>query len=125
MENEVNWIWVLIPAAICWLATLVILVMLLLKQRDCVKELVDLKVALTEAFRRLDKPMGDALAESRRNNRLLSELLALKQAEMTGEYEIVEEPIATAAEPPKMKLPQPGKAGGAKLEPPPQSFPKI
>ena len=107
-------------------ATPVLLVLMLIRQRDYVKEMMDLKIALIEAFKHLDKPMGDALGESRRNNRLLSELLALKQAEMTGDFEIVEEPVMPATpEPPKLKTKPVNKAGSSKLAPPPQSFPKI
>ena len=107
-------------------ATPVLLLFMLFKQREYIKEMMDIKVALIEAFKRLDKPMGDALGESRRNNRLISELLALKQAEMTGDFEIVEEPVMPATpEPPKLKSKPVGKAGNSKLTPPPQSFPKI
>ncbi len=96
------------------------------KLRDAIKELSDIKVALVEAFKHLDKPLSDALAEDRRNNRLLSELLALKQAEMTGDFEIVEEPVlpTPAVKEPKLKN-RSGKGAEAKLTPPPQSFPKI
>ena len=107
--------------------TVVMLVVLLAKQREMVKELSDIKLTLVEAFKHLDKPLTDALAENRRNNRLISELLALKQAEMTGDFEIVEEPVAPP--PPTTKAPQfkiPGAAGDEKkMTPPPQSFPKI
>ena len=101
------------------------LIVLLAKQREMVRELSDIKLTLVEAFKHLDKPLADALAENRRNNRLISELLALKQAEMTGDFEIVEEPVAPP--PPTAKTPQfkiPG-AGDGKMTPPPQSFPKI
>ena len=105
--------------------TVVMLLVLLAKQREMVRELSDIKLTLVEAFKHLDKPLTDALAENRRNNRLISELLALKQAEMTGDFEIVEEPVAPP--PPVAKAPQfkvPG-AGDGKMTPPPQSFPKI
>jgi hypothetical protein len=106
--------------------TIVMLIILLAKQRETVKELADIKLTLVEAFKHLDKPLADALSENRRNNRLISELLALKQAEMTGDFEIVEEPVAQPPPMPKMpnfKGPGPGKDG--KMTPPPQSFPKI
>ena len=107
--------------------TLAMLVILLAKQREVVKELADIKLSLVEAFKHLDKPLADDLAESRRNNRLLSELLALKQAEMTGGFEIVEEPIITAppTKSPKFKAPNADKSGDKGMAPPPQSFPKI
>lgn len=106
--------------------TVVMLVVLLAKQREMVRELSDIKLTLVEAFKHLDKPLTDALAENRRNNRLISELLALKQAEMTGDFEIVEEPVAPP--PPTPKMPQfkiPGAGDENKMTPPPQSFPKI
>lgn len=109
------------------LFSVVMLIVLLAKQRESVRELADIKLTLVEAFKHLDKPLADALAEDRRNNRLISELLALKQAEMTGDFEIVEEPIASAAPPtkqPRIKNPNAAKGDG-KLQPPPQSFPKI
>ncbi len=108
--------------------TVVMLIVLLAKQREAVKELADIKLTLVEAFKHLDKPLADALSENRRNNRLISELLALKQAEMTGDFEIVEEPVAPpppTPHAPKFKIP--GAAGDKddKMTPPPQSFPKI
>ena len=108
------------------LFTVVMLIILLAKQRETVKELSDIKLTLVEAFKHLDKPLADALSENRRNNRLISELLALKQAEMTVDFEIVEEPVAPPPPTPtmpKFKGPGPGKDG--KMAPPPQSFPKI
>ena len=106
--------------------TLGMLLVLLAKQRETIKELADIKLSLVEAFKHLDKPLADALSESRRNNRLLSELLALKQAEMTGDFEIVEEPIITAppTTAPKFKAPNAPKSDDG-MAPPPQSFPKI
>ena len=106
--------------------TIVMLIILLAKQREAVKELSDIKLTLVEAFKHLDKPLADALSENRRNNRLISELLALKQAEMTGDFEIVEEPVAPP--PPTPKMPNfkgPGAGKDGKMTPPPQSFPKI
>ena len=109
------------------LFTAAMLLVLLAKQREAVKELADIKLTLVEAFKHLEKPLTDALAENRRNNRLISELLALKQAEMTGDFEIIEEPIATAppTKSPKFKAPNAAKGENDKMAPPPQSFPKI
>ena len=115
---------VLLIAVIITCATLVVI---LAKLRELLKEFSDIRVTLAEAFKHLDKPLSDALAEDRRNNRLLSELLALKQAEMTGDFEIIEEPLAPPppTKAPKFKAQNPGKEGGDKMAPPPQSFPKI
>ena len=107
--------------------TVIMLVIVLAKQREAVRELADIKLTLVEAFKHLDKPLTDALGENRRNNRLISELLALKRAEMTGDFEIVEEPVAPpppTAKAPQFKVPNSGNKDG-KMAPPPQSFPKI
>ena len=125
-ESNVIGLIIAILLFISTVATPLLLLLMLVRQREYTKEMVELKVALIEAFKHLDKPMSDALGESRRNNRLISELLALKQAEMTGDFEIVEEPIMPATpEPPKLKTKQVAANNGSKLEPPPQSFPKI
>ena len=107
--------------------TLGMLAVLLAKQRETIRELADIKLTLVEAFKHLDKPLVDALAETRRNNRLISELLELKRAEMTGDFDIVEEPVMT---PPPTKSPNfkggnAAKDGETQIPPPPQSFPKI
>ena len=107
--------------------TLGMLAVLLAKQRETIRELADIKLTLVEAFKHLDKPLVDALAETRRNNRLISELLELKRAEMTGDFDIVEEPVMA---PPPTKSPNfkggnAAKDGEAQIPPPPQSFPKI
>ena len=109
------------------LLNVAMLAILLVKQRENVKELADIKLTLVEAFKHLEKPLADSLAETRRNNRLISELLQLKQAEMTGDFEIVEEPIATPppTTSPKFKRPNASGKGDGKMAPPPQSFPKI
>jgi len=114
---------VLVVAVILGCAMLFVL---LTKIREAIKELSDIKVSLVEAFKHLDKPLSDALAEDRRNNRLISELLALKQAEMTGDFEIVEEPVlpTPTVKEPKLKS-RAAKGAEAKLTPPPRSFPKI
>ena len=106
--------------------TVVMLLVLMAKQREMVKELADIKLTLVEAFKHLDRPLAEALVENRRNNRLISELLALKQAEMTGDFELIEEPLATPppTTSPKFKRPNAAK-GDDKMAPPPQSFPKI
>ena len=107
--------------------TPIVLLIMLRRQRESIRELLDLKVALIEAFQRLSKPMSDALGENRRNNRLMAELLALKQAEMTGDFEVVEEPIAPppSSTPSKSKNRISGKNGASKLTPPPQNFPEL
>ena len=48
---------------------------------------------LTGQIKRLQSTMTELLVEMRKNNRIQQNLLDLKQAEMTGDFEIVEEPI--------------------------------
>ena len=49
--------------------------------------------ALNAAMKKVQASMAELIIEQRRQIRLQSEQLDLKRAEMTGEYEIVEEPI--------------------------------
>ena len=48
---------------------------------------------LTGQIKRLQSTMTELLVEMRKTNRIQQNLLDLKQAEMTGDFEIVEEPI--------------------------------
>ena len=103
--------------------------MVLVKQDEAVKALEDIKITFAGEFKELSKVLTDALTEAKQTNRHLSEQLALKEAEMTGDFEIVEEPIAPVKpvkRPPPLKTkpvrkPEPE----VKLAPPPQSFPSI
>ena len=103
--------------------------MLLAKHEECVKTLDDVKITFAGEFKGLNKLLADALYEAKQTNRHLSEQLALKEAEMTGDFEIVEEPIVPAKpakRPPPLKTKPVKKIGPeVKLEPPPQSFPSI
>ena len=100
--------------------------MLLVKQDEAVRALEDIKITFAGEFKELSKVLTDALTEAKQTNRHLSEQLALKEAEMTGDFEIVEEPVlpTPAVKEPKLKN-RSGKSAEAKLTPPPQSFPKI
>ena len=49
--------------------------------------------SLTGQMKRLQTTMTELLVEMRKTNRIQQNLLDLKQAEMTGDFEIVEEPI--------------------------------
>ena len=65
--------------------------------------------------------MSEQLGEQRRQLRLVNELLELKRAEMTGDFEIVEEPIVPAA-------PAPAAAANDEAKPlpkPASQFPPI
>lgn len=77
-------------------------------------------VGLAGQIRRLQSSLTEQIAEQRRTNRLLHDLLELKRAEMTGEFEIVEEeiPVSKAVSAPPEHSP-------IELERPPAQFPKI
>lgn len=95
------------------------------KMRDFCKEIDAQQLALNAQLKQLQGTMSEILGEVRRSNRLANEMLELKQAELTGDFEIVEEPIAAAPaaapknipEVPEVKSALPGE--GAK------SFPKL
>lgn len=95
------------------------------KMRDFCKEIDAQQLALNAQLKQLQGTMSEILGEVRRSNRLANEMLELKQAELTGDFEIVEEPIAAAPaaapknipEIPEVKSALPGE--GAK------SFPKL
>ncbi len=83
------------------------------------------QLAINAQLKQLQGTLSEVLGEIRRGNRLSNELIELKQAELTGDFEIVEEPIApaparkSAIETPEVKSALPG-AGGA-----PKTFPKL
>ena len=118
---------VLTVIAIGFLAVCVKL--LLVKQDESFKTLDDIKITLAGELKELNKALANALYEAKQTNRHLSEQLALKEAEMTGDFEIVEEPIAPVKpvkRPPPLKTkPVKKPEPEVKLEPPPQSFPSI
>ena len=62
-------------------------------------------------FKKMQSTLTELLAEQRRITRLTLEQLDLKRAEMTGDFEIVEEPIPPA--PPSAGVTEPA------VEPPP------
>ena len=90
-------------AAACYAAVCIILLLLLgqisrfyAKIRDFCKETDAQQLALNAQLKQLQGTMAELLGEVRRSNRLANEMLELKQAELTGDFEIVEEPIAPA-----------------------------
>ena len=99
------------------------------KQNRAAETLEDIKLAFAGELKELNKALADGLAEAKQTNRHLAEQLALKEAEMTGDFEIVEEPIAPkkpVKRPPPLKTKPVQKIEPeVKLEPPPQSFPTI
>ena len=92
------------------------------KMRNFCKENDAQQLILNAQLKQLQGTLSEVLGELRRSNRLVNEQLELKRAEMTGDFEIVEEPIA----PPPVK-----STAAAPATPPPiqgeqpQKFPKI
>ena len=91
--------------------------------RDFCKEADAQQLALNAQLKQLQGTMSEILGELRRGNRLANEQLELKRAEMTGDFEIVEEPISPVpAQPAKQAAPDnpvPAREGA------PMSFPKL
>lgn len=79
------------------------------------------QLALSAQLKQLQGTMSEILGEMRRANRLANEQLELKRAEMTGDFEIVEEPImpqpVTKQAEPEVPVPTQGEA--------PKTFPKL
>ena len=57
-------------------------------------------IGLAGQLKKLQTTMSEQLGEQRRQLRVVNELLELKRAEMTGDFEIVEEPIIPVQETP-------------------------
>lgn len=76
-------------------------------------------VALAAQLKQMQTTLSELLGETRRGNRLTLEMVELKQAEMTGDFEIVEEEVPTAKPAPPEPPPPPP------LSEPPRSFPKL
>ena len=113
-----------------WCVALMICVILLIllgqisrfyaKMRDFTKEVDAQQLALNAQLKQLQGTMSEILGELRRSNRLANEQLELKRAELTGDFEIVEEPIA----PPPVAAPAP-VSSPAPMGEAPKTFPKI
>ncbi|MDR0933306.1 MAG: hypothetical protein LBM70_09865 [Victivallales bacterium] len=83
-------------AGLSWLIVILVLVQLsrFLKKFD--KGSHDLEaniISMAEQLRKMQTTLAELLIEQRRVTRLTVEGLDLKKAEMTGEFEIVEEPL--------------------------------
>jgi hypothetical protein len=92
------------------------------RMRDYCKETDAQQLALNAQLKQLQGTLSEILGELRRSNRLVNEQLDLKRAEMTGDFEIVEEPVTPPATPIQTIAQEPAPA--AKNEPP-KTFPKI
>ena len=93
------------------------------KFQDARRELDANLLGMAGQLKKLQTTLTELLVEQRRITRLQVELLDLKRAEMTGDFEIVEEPVpgavaAPAEEKESAEPPPPPKR-------PPEKFPKI
>lgn len=85
----------IVAIAIC----IILLIILGLLSRFCAKAQEANKdmdanlIGLSGQIKKMQGTMSEILGEQRRINKLILELLELKKAEMTGDFEIVEEPI--------------------------------
>jgi ABC-type siderophore export system fused ATPase/permease subunit len=94
---ETSFLLVTIPIVVLLLVltavTLMMLFTVLRTQRESEQQLL----STLAAIQKLQGTLSEQLGEQRRTIRTMNELLALKQAEMTGDFEIVEEPIVPPA----------------------------
>ena len=71
------------------------------KKWEAYRTMIEAHLGVQESnIKRQQSAMAEFIIEQRRMTRVMSESLELKKAEMTGDFEIVEEPIPVAAPPP-------------------------
>lgn len=79
------------------LLLMILLILLLIRMlgyfRAAVKENEERTISLFNAMQKLHGTMNEQLGEQRRQMRAMQELLQLKHAEMTGDFEVIEEEI--------------------------------
>ena len=82
------------------LILMVLLILLFIRMlsylRVAIKEAEDRSISLFNALQKLHGTMGEQLGEQRRLMRVEQEMLQLKHAEMTGDFEVIEEEIPPA-----------------------------
>lgn len=118
-----------------WCVALMICIILLImlgqlsrfyaRLRDFCKESDAQQLALNAQLKQLQGTMSEILGEIRRGNRLANELLELKHAELTGDFEIVEEPVAPAPAPRAAAAPAAAPAPQKSAPEAPRTFPQI
>ena len=91
-------------------------------------------IGLSGQIKRLQGTMTEILVELRRANRLQVEMLDMKRAEMTGDFEVIEEPLPEGEppKPPPTLKAEPGapfpdleEPAATTLTAPPRHFPKL
>jgi hypothetical protein len=118
-----------------WCVALMICIILLImlgqlsrfyaRLRDFCKESDAQQLALNAQLKQLQGTMSEILGEIRRGNRLANELLELKHAELTGDFEIVEEPVAPPPAPRTAAAPAAAPAPQKSAPEAPRTFPQI
>lgn len=82
------------------LLMMILLILLLIRMlgyfRASVREEEERTISLFNAMQKMHATMTEQLGEQRRQIRVMQELLQLKHAEMTGDFEVVEEEIPAA-----------------------------
>ena len=95
MGEGANW-WVIVGAVLTWLIFILGIAQLsrfYLKFMELRRESDAHMLSLEAQLKKLQASLAEIIIEQRRATRLQVEQLDLKKAEMTGDFEIVEEPI--------------------------------
>ncbi|MBQ9503184.1 MAG: hypothetical protein IJU70_13600 [Lentisphaeria bacterium] len=120
-----------------WLVAIMICVILLIlvaqishfyaKFQEARKDYEANMIGLAGQLKKLQTTLSEQLGEQRRLLRQQGELLELKRAEMTGDFEIVEEPVPAAAPRPPQAAAAPEEAQTPPAPPhqPGKKFPDI
>ena len=102
LENSLN-IWVIVGAILTWVIFILGVAQLsrfYTRFRSAAKASENNIEVLNAQLKKIQSSLAELIIEQRRQSRLQLEQLDLKRAEMTGDYEIVEEPIQSAPPPP-------------------------
>ncbi len=112
-----------IAAVLTWVIVMMVLVQLsrfLSKFNDGRRDFEANILSIAAQLKSMQTSMTEMIAEQKRVSRLTIEQLELQKAEMTGDFDIVEEPIPTL---PESKLG--GNAGGIGSGPGGMKFPEL
>ena len=82
-------------------------------------------IGLSGQIKKLQSTVSELLGENRRLIRIVNELLELKQAEMTGDFEIVEEPLISTDDPGNAPASEKAPEKAPELPKPAAKFPQI
>lgn len=115
-----------IVAALTWIVVMMGVAQLsrfYTKFREARREMDANLLAMAGQLKKMQTTLTEMLVEQRRITRLQVELLDLKRAELTGDFEIVEEPIPGAAAAPAGE--KEAEEPPPPIKRPPEKFPKI